>query len=263
MKDLERFQNFDFAYLPEKKWLIEDWLPENSLSMLTGSPAGCGKSILALQIAVAICSGGDFPALASRFDPPHGPFPWKIKGPPRPVLFLSWDDQYEEAIRRLNAFGARQDHLAGNFKYKHQLEPLWVSEQYGGVIGEPWTDEAKVFFDFVGESETALVILDALASCYCGPSYGPDAIAFAHQIAGKFHGAAVLIITHPGNNGKAYFGGKAWFTSPKSFLQLKVGKETGEITKAKIKQLKNGYGPIQPSIEVMREGLSPWRTIAT
>jgi len=66
---------------PERRWLIEDLWAEEAVGIVGGEPK-CGKSFLALQVAVAVASGtaclGRFPAarpgrvlLYAAEDPPH------------------------------------------------------------------------------------------------------------------------------------------------------------------------------------------------
>jgi RecA-family ATPase len=82
--------------VPPRSWLVRDMIPDRTVTMVSGDGA-VGKSLLALQLAVAVAMGarewvGTLPEAGS-------------------VLFVSAEDDIDELHRRLDAI-ARADGMA-------------------------------------------------------------------------------------------------------------------------------------------------------
>ena len=58
---------------PEREWIVQDWVPRGEVTLFTGQ-GGLGKSVLALQLAVAVATGGSYPALAKQ----RGQMAWSV-----------------------------------------------------------------------------------------------------------------------------------------------------------------------------------------
>ena len=122
---------------PDREWLIPGWLPVGRLGMLSGR-GGRGKSRLALQLVARMAAS---PAA-------RGPFVPAARGPGNdtavsdahlvldathagPVVYASWEDEREEAGRRIAKFGADDlaipADLAGRLRYLDLRGegPLW------------------------------------------------------------------------------------------------------------------------------------------
>src|SRR5437899_7804452 len=81
---VDRFLDYD---PPPRKWLLVDCLPLGKVALLV-APGGTGKSQLALQLAIAVATGG---SLAE----------WWQVGEKGPVLALFAEEDEEELHRRV------------------------------------------------------------------------------------------------------------------------------------------------------------------
>ena len=165
---------------PEREWLIPGWLPVGRLGMLSGR-GGRGKSRLALQLAARIAAvpaargalvpegrgQGDWAAVRSanlELDATHA----------GPVVYVSWEDEREEAGRRIAQFGADglavPDALAGRLRYLDLRGegPLWGPFGEGrslAAVGD-LTPAGRRVRDTCEALDARLLILDSLAGAY-------------------------------------------------------------------------------------------------
>ena len=199
---------------PEREWLIEGWLPVGRLGMLSGR-GGRGKSRLALQLAARMAAQ----------PPEHKPFVPEACGSGNamavfaanlaldathagPVVYCSWEDEREEAGRRIAKFGAdglaTPVNLAGRLRYLDLRGegPLW------GPVGEARHLAALGELTLVGKRVRAtcetldarLLVVDSLAGAY-GLDENVRALvrAFCADWDKWATGArcAVMLIAHP------------------------------------------------------------------
>ena len=71
--------------IPARRWLVPDLIPERVVAMLSGD-GGLGKSLLGLQLGVAVATGTDWIGSLTE---------------PGPVLLVSAEDEEDEVHRRL------------------------------------------------------------------------------------------------------------------------------------------------------------------
>ena len=85
---------------PERKWLIDRWLPANRVTLFPGV-GGIGKSRLILQLAAGIASGGG--EGDAWIDAPAGILALgnAIPANGAPVVYASYEDEFDELARRL------------------------------------------------------------------------------------------------------------------------------------------------------------------
>ena len=81
--------------VPRQHWLVEDIIPEGNVTLLSGDGA-TGKSLLALQLAVAVATGGHW---------------FGFKPEPGGALYVSAEDEIEELHRRLARIAPKLDAL--------------------------------------------------------------------------------------------------------------------------------------------------------
>ena len=165
---------------PDREWLIPGWLPVGRLGMVSGR-GGRGKSRLALQLAARMAA---MPAARGPFVPAaHGPENAAAVSDARlaleathtgPVCYASWEDERDEAGRRIANFGADDlavpADLAGRLRYLDLRGegPLW------GPSGEALHLAALGGLTPVGQRVRAtcealdarLLVVDSLAGAY-------------------------------------------------------------------------------------------------
>lgn len=208
---------------PRRAWLAGDdsmgWLPAGRLALLTGE-GGAGKSRLALQLAAAVAGGGRevLPSTrpGDRADEDEGPV--IASGEPRPVALIGFEDEADEAARRLRwieAAGiAAAGGTGGRLRYLDAAAfgPLWAPpERY-----EPgdWTPFGLAALDWLASIEgLALAVLDPLAAVYGGNENDRGEV---RRFLAKLNawasetGVAVLTVAHPPKTGANYSGSTDW-----------------------------------------------------
>ena len=84
----------------ERKWIINDWMPEGSIGMLVGQ-GGSGKSSLILQLASALSSGNkDWMQLHADQNEQIRQINRTNYKKPIKIVFCSYEDEIEEVDRR-------------------------------------------------------------------------------------------------------------------------------------------------------------------
>ena len=152
---------------PPVSWLVKDWMPDATLSVLSGT-ADAGKSRIALQIAVAVATGAEhFIQTESSAAMLSG-----IKAPvllaTGPVVFAAWETGLLVWQNRLAAVcgqGAdraeRIRQLAGQLHYVDMRSEggLWGAAQgaHTSTIGS-WIEGGKALLDYTAQAR--LLIID-------------------------------------------------------------------------------------------------------
>lgn len=260
---------WDFP-IPDREWLIPDWLPAGRIGMLTGKSEK-GKSLLALQLAVSIATGGgQWEArggnLASEWTGPgmSSPFP-AVK--PGKVIIAGWEDERDEKRRRIS-WMERAERKAG------ETQPLLtrMGERFGYVdlarCGPVWGREgihpqAALNLTLVGhelrrrceEHNACLLILDPLVNAFgASENANEDAAQFMADWGGwgRDTDCAVLIVHHPAKSGtsqsgkdeddKGYRGAGAWKNESRFYWQLTESKDDKQIRDVLIRH-KGSYTP--------------------
>ena len=192
-------------------WLIENWLPRNSVAMLTGD-GGVGKSRLALQLAWALSGDGQWlgetglmPACGADYGMGFEPL-----GPSR-IVYATWEDSPEQIRGRL--FWLEQSGRVGNgqnFKIADMRARghLWAASQHNAV--PTLTPAGEALRQAVEQNDARLLVIDTL-----GVANGASEIDRA-QVGAFFsdwaawadsNDCAVLLIAHPPKTpGVAYSG---------------------------------------------------------
>ena len=218
-----------------RPWLIPGWLPADRLALFTGTGA-VGKTFLALGMAAAAGNGGGpimpKPNYVTTIPPQIGP---------GPVVYLSYEDEAEEARRRLDdvekAHGLGPGALGQgvHYMYAAALGPLWAPEPQGRfIISTPavLTAAGRRVRAFCETKGARLLILDPVAAVYASDENNRGLVrAFcadwdAWAIA---TGCAVLLIAHPPKDGpNPYSGSSDWQAAVRSLLTIEITDEDGK-----------------------------------
>lgn len=213
----------DLAGQPVKPrlWLVPDLVPAGDITML-GGDGGTGKSLLALQLAVATATQGQW------ID--------QTIGTPGKVMFLSAEDDLDELHRRLDAICDSEGIGL------ESLKRLLILSRAGGEsllavpdkkTGSMTASPLYAKIDTAMEAaRPALLVLDTLADLHSGNENDRAHVRPFVQLLRRLairHGAAVLLLAHPSltgmANGSGLSGNTAWNNSVRSRLYLKRVKE--------------------------------------
>ncbi|WP_287311170.1 AAA family ATPase [Mesorhizobium sp.] len=221
-----------------REWLVEDLIPNGVVTMLNGD-GGTGKSLLALQLAVATAS--DRPWLGRAVDRPGK------------AIVLSAEDSKEELHRRLEDFCGDAlakldrllirsfvdaDPLLATFDKQNTIKMTKLFSQLESTMDREWP---------------SLVVLDTLADLHTGDennrSHARQFIGKLKALAGRFN-CAVLLLAHPSRSGMAdgsgASGSTGWNNSVRSRLYLqrvidKDGREWDDKARV-LSTVKANYG---------------------
>lgn len=199
--------------IPARAWHVPELLPANEITMLSGD-GGVGKSLLALQLAVATATGTEWIGTAPRLGR---------------ALFVSAEDDRAELHRRLanilRGLNMDFDALANlsliSLAGRDAVLALPAGRE-GALAPTPLFAALRAV---IAERRPDLLVLDTLADLF-----GGDEIRRAHarQFIGMLRGLAldfdltVLLLSHPSQSGLASgagtSGSTAWSNSVRSRL---------------------------------------------
>ena len=213
--------------VPAREWLVQDLIPMKTVTLLSGD-GGTGKSLLALQLAIAAATGGTWLGLPIKTGK---------------TITLSAEDDDEELHRRqfdivraqnislasLSDFNYRsmagEDALLAHLDPSGKLHPTPLYHQIDAAMGE---------------EKPVLLVLDTSADLFPG---NENDRAQVRQFIGMLkrlalrHSCAVVLLSHPSltgiNSGSGLSGSTAWNNSVRSRLYmervvLKEGLQTIE-----------------------------------
>ena len=257
--------------LPQREWLIKDWLPANCVSMFTGE-GGVGKSFAALQIACALASGVKDCYFEDTNRPTSNTDLSAID-----VVYAAWEDELEEVSRRIRRIKGTLlwpdfDKIARRFSFVDlkKLGPIWGPEQgdhvstRGGLL-----TSGEELLRICEDKEARLLVLDPGAGAFGGNENDRAAV---REFTGYMSGwgvdnrCATLIIAHPPKSGDTYSGSTDWLGSVRSLWNL--GKRTFErkdddgtsetLEYHSLKHEKSNYSLTQPEIYLARHKYGVW-----
>jgi RecA-family ATPase len=241
--------------VPERQWVVRNRVPLGAVTLLSGE-GGVGKTILALQLAVAAALGRD----------------WLHALPePGPVLVVCCEDDGDELHRRLDRIVT---HYGGSFEeLAKDLHILSLAGQ-DAVLAAP---NAKGLIEptklFVRVSKAArdlqprLIVIDNSADVYAG---NENSRAEVRQFITLLRGMAIsanaglLLTSHPSltgiSTGTGLSGSTAWNASVRSRLYFKRAvtekDEEPDPDLRVLEIMKANYGPVGETVAVRwKDGL--------
>lgn len=215
--------NWDGEPVPNRHWLVPEFIPSREITMLSGD-GGTGKSLLALQLAIAVAAAKEWIGTAPE---------------PGPAMFISAEDDEAELHRRTANITRAMKIQLGDLVDLTLLSLagkdaiLAAPEKRDGpLISTPLFSAIKTAVD---ERNPALLVLDTLADLFGGNEILRP---HARQFIGMLRGLAlenkltIVLLSHPSqsgiNSGAGTSGSTAWNNSVRSRLYLervKVGSE--------------------------------------
>jgi RecA-family ATPase len=205
--------SLDGKPVPQREWLVPGLVPMKTVTLFSGD-GGTGKSLLALQLSVAVAAGDDW---LGR---------WARSGR---AIFMSAEDDDDEIHRRLHDILISVGRAWGDIKgltirsLAGESALLAVETQvelYQSTLFDELEDRAE-------DEQPTLVVIDTLADVY--PANENDR-AKARQFIGILRGlalrrsCAVMLLGHPSlsglSSGSGSSGSTAWNNSVRSRLYL-------------------------------------------
>lgn len=228
--------------VPPRKWHVEDLIPGNTVTIL-GGDGGTGKSLLALQMAVATATS----------------LPWiglKIHQPGK-ALVLSAEDDDEELQRRVAGIcdtqGLHRSSLSNLLIRSTAGEETLLAQLDGKTNTLKATPIYRTICASMKREKPTLLVLDTLADLHAGNendrAHARQFIGLLRHLAIEYQ-CAVVLLAHPSlsgmNSGSGLSGSTAWNASVRSRLYLKRVKDDGYEADADARTLetmKANYGP--------------------
>ena len=252
---------------PPVSWLVKDWMPDATLSVLTGA-GGAGKSRIALQLAVAVATGAErFIQTESGAAMLNG-----LKAPQLlaagPVVFAAWETRLLAWQNRLAAVcgqGADREErirqLTGQLHYVNMRPAggLWGAAHgaHTSTTGS-LLDGGKALLDYAAAAQTRLLIIDPLAAAFV-QNENDRALVRAFLSAldqwAEDHSCAVLIISHPPKGDSAQSGSTDWRNGVQAVWTLETAKVMDGDEKGKLVPAPGGERILQ--VEKLNEGAPP------
>lgn len=244
---------------PERRWLIDGWLPAGSVALLTGE-GGAGKSRLALQLAAAVAASSrrDSIWIAGDAAPRLGA---GVPSGGLPVIYASWEDRAEEMARRLAQISGRQAYwcepraleglkildLAG-------YGPLWMAETRYSVPG--LTPLGRAVRQVAEGAGAGLLVLDSLAAVYGANENDRGQVRgfmASWDAWASSAGCTVLVIGHPPKSAAGYSGSTDWHSAARARWEiskqpLQPATRGSELTAWRLAMVKSNYGPEPPAL---------------
>jgi RecA-family ATPase len=229
--------------IPPREWLVLDRIPSRTVALLSGEGA-VGKSILLLQLSVAVTLGSDW----------IGTLP--ISGP---VIYLNCEDDDAEICRRLEAvathYGVTRKQLSADL---HVLSlvgrdaVLGFADKNNRMQPTPLFEQVRV--DAL-KIKPALIVIDTVADVFPGRENDRSE---TRQFISLMRGlaldadAAVVLVSHPSLAGistdTGLSGNTAWHNSVRARAYFKDASEVDDPTLRILEWRKNNYGPLSEKI---------------
>ena len=228
--------------VPPRKWHVQDLIPGNTVTLL-GGDGGTGKSLLALQLAVATATGTSW--IGRDIEQPGK------------ALVLSAEDDIEELFRRWD------DICESEGLSMSSLSNLLIRSTAGEetllatLDGKTNMLKATAIYETVCASmkreRPALLVLDTLADLHAGNendrAHARQFIGLLRHLAIEYQ-CAVVLLAHPSltgmNSGSGLSGSTAWNASVRSRLYLKRVKDgdyEADPDARTLETMKANYGP--------------------
>jgi len=231
-------------------WLINSMIPTGTVTLLSGD-GGSGKSLLALNLAISVASGGKLKWL--NYTPEQGS-----------ALYIGAEDDMNEIHRRINRMTVSNFDLTYSDLTDLHIASLANRDALLSIV-DPKTNTLypsplyQQIVTKVDAERPSLVVLDTLADLF--PANENDR-ASARQFIGQLRKMAVdfdttvVLLSHPSLSGMASgsgtSGNTAWSNSVRSRLYMQRVQEDGyeaDKTARKLTVMKSNYG--ETGIEIL------------
>jgi len=235
---------FKGVEIPRRKWIVPNYIPDESVTMLSGD-GGIGKSLIAMQLAVARALSREWIGLMPE---------------PGRTLMLSCEDDEDELLRRIDSIrkfhGAEWEDLDDFLPVDLVGEDSILGLLKHGII-EP-TPMYRSLDVTMGDFKPGLTILDVLADLFCGDErVRTQARQFVNLLKAlcRRHRQAILLLAHPSltgmNSGTGTSGSTDWSNGVRSRLYFKPKDGDGNENTRTLQGKKSNYSEVGGPIDVV------------
>ena len=219
--DVEDWTTIAEMSVPERKWIIKDWLlSEPGTVVLFSGQGGTGKSLLGLLLAYCLATGEEWLGL---------PVERRAKS-----MIVSCEDSMQEQARRIQRIEA---------SYKRPMEKgivkLWCrtgannilayTDKHGYVVGADFLKELKEKCAAHFGKDGGIVIFDTLSDFVALNENDRTMVSqFVKHILAGFAidlGVTVILLAHPNKTNSGFSGSSAWEGAARSRWELAWKKE--------------------------------------
>lgn len=227
---------------PPRHWLVDGWLPAGELALLTG-PGSVGKSLIALQLGVALACDRDALQNAGGWLPKGSAVTStapELCDEPCSVVLAGWEDSADEALRRRGRLampggcGWARDRSINRRLHVLPMRgfgPLWAPADSGSrhiaTVGA-LTPGGSELLGYAEAQRARLLVIDPAGLAICTNENDRALVSMAlDALAGWAlrSGCTLMITGHPAKatEGEAadYSGSTAWRGSVRSMWTLK------------------------------------------
>lgn len=222
---------------PERRWIVKGLIPDRTVTLLAGD-GGTGKSLLALQLSIAVAEEGKWLGMSTASGR---------------VVYLSAEDERHEVHRRLEDVCAAHGATLADL---HDVRVWDLASSADAILARPDgrsggvvpTDRWERLRSQLAEFRPKLLVVDTLADVFGGDeiirSQARGFIGMFRGIAAEFD-LAVLVLSHPSisgiKSGTGTSGSTAWSNSVRSRLYLE--RVDGVPEQRTLSVRKANYGP--------------------
>ena len=279
--------------VPERRWLVDDWLPAGELAMLTGR-GETGKGLLGLQLGAALACDREPLCRAGGWLPKGGAIkatPPNLCTEPVTVVLAGWEDDRHELLRRRSKLAMRGGcGWAGHPSINNRLHvlpmrgfgPAWASPENDRFGPGELTRAGLSLLEYCENAEARLAVIDPVGLALALQENDRSAVSGAlDELAGwaMRTGCTVLLVGHPAKAtaGEAadYSGSTAWRGCVRAMLTLrkpsdntvkqnherwqKLKGEKGWELVSLLERNKSNYGPSGDALTIATcGGASGW-----
>ena len=220
----------DIPDIERREWLIDQWLPSNTVTMFNGE-GGAGKSWLTLQAVCQVCCGFRDAYLNPHFKK------FADVSTRRDVVFATYEDEPAEIKRRLQALANGMPWIKDSMdtikRNLHIVDMRGIGSVWGPGMGKHIQNTGDLLSAgedlraICEEKEARLLVLDPLSGAFGGNENDRTAV---YDFVSSFRGwgdtakCAMLVIGHlpKSKEGKeaGFSGSTAWEASARSMWKL-------------------------------------------
>lgn len=202
---------------PPRSWVVQSWIPRGAVTLFAGR-GGLGKSMLAQQIATAVCANRDFLGAIEE---------------PGSALYLACEEDADELWRRQDAIcramAIPMRSLAGDLLLdaRSGLDSTLCAWHHGEIGPTAFLDDVREVIE-TRMLHPQLLIIDNIAHTFNAGEHGENDRNKVARFLGLLsrmsidYGIGTLLIGHPGKGVESeYSGSTAWNDLVRSRMWLK------------------------------------------